>query len=348
MPELRKDPVVGRWVIISTERGKRPSDFGRVLVTREAGFCPFCEGHEDKTPPEVYVERSPGTLPNTPGWLVRVVSNKFPALEIEGELAREGEGLYDKMSGVGAHEVIIESPRHNIELSQLPLDQVARVIRAIRARVLDLANDKRFRYIQVFKNHGDAAGASLEHPHCQLVATPIVPRRALDELDGCTQHFEMKERCIYCDVIHQEQSFRKRIIAESDRYIALAPFASRFPFETWVLPKTHAIYFEQGDGPDDLALAAMLKEVLTRLNVTLNLPPYNFVIHSGPVNEWRGPLHYHWHIEIMPKLTKVAGFEWGTGFYINPTPPEDAAAYLREVKLDSLQLPPGSSQAAAS
>jgi UDPglucose--hexose-1-phosphate uridylyltransferase len=332
MPELRKDPVVGRWVIIATERGKRPSDFQTQPSARAGGFCPFCEGHEEKTPPEVYAVRAEGTAPNTPGWRVRVVSNKYPALQIEGDLDRRGEGIYDKMNGIGAHEVIIEAPEHVLETSQLPVDQIALVIRAMRARVLDLAKDERFRYVQIFKNHGEAAGASLEHSHTQLVATPIVPRRVMDELNGAAQHYGLKERCIYCDIIHQEAEDGRRMVARKNGYLVFEPFASRFPFETWILPEEHRPRFEEGDEADDLALAATLKETLARLNKTLENPPYNYVIHTRPLNQVQGPLHYHWHLEIMPKLTKVAGFEWGTGFYINPVPPEDAARYLREAQ----------------
>lgn len=333
MPELRKDPIVGRWVIIATERGKRPSDFDRVEIPTRGGFCPFCPGNESKTPPEVYADREPGSPKDGPGWMVRVVSNKFPALQIEGDLHRRGEGIYDKMNGVGAHEVIIEGPAHDIETSRLPLEHIERILLALRERMLDLAKDKRFRYVQVFKNHGDAAGASLEHSHTQLIATPIIPRRVDEEIRGCTQHFQAKERCIYCDIVDQETDYQKRIVCENDHFVVLEPFAARFPFETWVLPKQHAHYFEEAPVATMPSLARILKEMLTRMNIALNNPPYNYVIHTSPCNDWDTPHHYHWHLELMPKLTKVAGFEWGTGFYINPTPPEEAAAHLRGVTL---------------
>ncbi len=333
MPELRRDPVVGRWVIISTERGKRPSDFGQTVPRAKAKFCPFCPGHEDKTPPEVFALRENGSNANGPGWHVRVVPNKFPALQIEGDINRRAEGIYDKMNGIGAHEVIIESPEHDRELSTLGVEQINRVLCAFRARMVDLARDKRFRYIQLFKNYGEAAGASLEHSHTQLVATPIVPRRILEELEGCQQHFELKERCIYCDIIDQEQTVGKRVVAENSEYLALEPFAPRFPFETWILPKSHQPYFEQSYQGNFYAFARILKETLMRVNIALGNPPYNLVLHTSPCNDWRGPKQNHWHLGIMPKLTRVAGFEWGTGFYINPTPPEDAAAYLRDVRL---------------
>jgi len=334
MPELRRDPVVGRWVIISTERGKRPSDFGQIQPARRTGFCPFCPGNEGKTPPEVFAIRESATAADSPGWQVRVVSNKFPALQIEGNLNRRAEGIYDKMNGIGAHEVLIETTDHEAEFSELPVEHVALVVRALRERSLDLAKDRRFRYIQIFKNHGEAAGASLEHSHIQLIATPIVPRRVVEELNGCLTHFEHKERCILCDIVDQELDLQKRVVCANESFIAIEPFAPRFPFETWVLPRTHESSFETMGDEQTREFAKVLKESLQRINGALNKPPYNFVIHTAPCNDWKDSRYYHWHVEIMPKLTKVAGFEWGTGFYINPTPPEAAAAYLREVSVD--------------
>lgn len=335
MPELRRDPIVGRWVIISTERGKRPSDFGPTQAMKRSGFCPFCPGNEEKTPPEVWALRDPESTPDTSGWSVRVVSNKFPALQIEGELNRRGEGIYDKMNGIGAHEVIIETTDHEAEFADLSAEQVARVFRACRERFVDLSKDKRFRYIQLFKNHGEAAGASLEHSHLQLIATPIVPRRMVELLNGCLQHFQLKERCIVCDIIDQERSSEQRVVTENDDFLAFEPFAARFPFETWVLPKFHQTSFEAMSEGQIEGFAALLRETLQRINATLNRPPYNFVLHTSPLNEWKEAHHFHWYVEIMPKLTKVAGFEWGTGFYINPTPPEEAAQHLRSAELPS-------------
>ena len=194
MPELRKDPIIGRWVIISTERGKRPTDFTSVPPAKRMTFCPFCVGNESKTPPEIYAIREPGSAENAPGWRVRVVPNKFPALQIEGDLNRQGEGIYDKMNGVGAHEVIIETPDHNKTLSDLDEDAFNDVLLTWRERMIDLKRDKRFRYIVVFKNHGEAAGASLEHSHTQLVAMPIIPKRVTEEIEGARKYYEFKER----------------------------------------------------------------------------------------------------------------------------------------------------------
>jgi UDPglucose--hexose-1-phosphate uridylyltransferase len=331
MPELRKDPIHGRWVIISTERSRRPSDFSAEERRSVGGFCPLCEGNEDRTPPETLAFRDNGTPPNSPGWSLRVVPNKFPALRIEGELDREGEGIYDKMNGVGAHEVVIETPRHEEILTTLPLKGVNNVLHAYRERIIDLRRDQRLRYVLVFKNHGLAAGASLEHSHSQIIALPIVPKRVSEEIEGAKTYFNFKDRCVFCDIIRQELQQKRRIITENKSFLSIAPFASRFPFETWILPKTHYCSFEHMDLSLYEQAAQILSDTLQRIYRVLNDPPYNFVIHTSSFPEVDAE-HYHWHFEIMPKLTKVAGFEWGTGFYINPTPPEEAAEYMREAK----------------
>ncbi len=333
MPELRRDPVIGRWVIISTERGRRPMDIPTPEAKKQPGFCPFCEGNEDKTPPEVFAFRAPSTRPDSPGWTVRVVPNKFPALQIEGSLNRRADGMYDKMNGIGAHEVIIETPDHTKETSQLSGENVRRVLSAFRERILDLKKDARFRYILVFKNHGISAGASLEHSHSQLIATPIIPKRVAEELDGSKQHYDLKERCVFCDILQQETSDGKRIVIENDEFVAVAPFAARFPFETWILPRVHGAAFEAIEEVHLALLAETLKETLMRINIALNYPSYNYILHSAPCKTPELE-YYHWHIEIMPKLTRVAGFEWGTGFYINPTSPEDAAEFLGQISLE--------------
>ncbi|MEO5616683.1 MAG: galactose-1-phosphate uridylyltransferase [Candidatus Eisenbacteria bacterium] len=336
MPELRKDPVVGRWVIISTERSRRPSNFQPVSHEKSGDFCPFCPGHEDKTPPEVWAHRDGGGAPNTPGWQVRVVPNKFPALQIEGSLDRRGEGLYDKMHGVGAHEVVIEGPEHDLDLADLPVEHLQRVLAAYRERCLDLHRDRRFRYVLIFKNHGPAAGATLEHTHTQLIATPIIPLILQEELEGSRRYFELKERCIFCDIVAQEtdENNGRRVVSLTEHFLAVEPFAPRFPFETWILPRRHRASFpSMSDEAELRGLAEILKDTLQRLNRALDRPPYNFVIHTAPVSEGDAD-YYHWHLEIMPKLTRVAGFEIGSGFYINPTPPEDAAQYLRDIAKD--------------
>jgi UDPglucose--hexose-1-phosphate uridylyltransferase len=256
-----------------------------------------------------------------------VVPNRFPALRIEGELERSGEGLYDRMSGVGAHEVVIEAPEHDARFEQLPESHLAEVLRAYRERILDLARDPRLQYVMVFKNHGDPAGASIAHTHSQLIATPIVPMMVEEELAGGLQHFRIKQRCIWCDILRQERG-GARVVLEERGFMALAPFAPRVPFETWVLPVGHRSSYEATPGEELRPLAALLGEVLRRMASTLGDPAYNLVLHSAPLRA-RTLDHFHWHLEIVPTLTAVAGFEWGTGFFINPTPPEEAARYLR-------------------
>ncbi|MGQ9634572.1 MAG: galactose-1-phosphate uridylyltransferase [Bryobacteraceae bacterium] len=333
MPELRKDPITGRWVIIAAERAMRPSDFIRQPAVPTGGrFCPFCPGNESKTPPEVLAYRPGGGRPNEGNWTLRVVPNKFPALRVEGDLNRQGEGVYDRMNGVGAHEVVIETPDHMLTLSELTEKQVEDVFWAMRDRIVDLRRDKRLRYIIVFKNHGAAAGATLEHTHSQLIALPVVPKRAQEELDGARRYFDYRERCIFCDILRQETDTGSRVILESEHFLAITPYAARFPFETWILPKRHSSHFEASEIPEVQNLGWMQRAILRKIDKVLERPAYNLMIHSAPVQEG-AMAHYHWHIEVIPKLTNAAGFEWGTGFYINPTPPEEAARFLREVGL---------------
>jgi UDPglucose--hexose-1-phosphate uridylyltransferase len=329
MPELRKDPVIGRWVIIATERRRRPSDFKVAPETclADTAHCPFCEGNEAKTPPEIIAYRN-GTGPNTPGWTVRVIPNKFPALAIEGDMGRVGEGMFDKMNGVGAHEVIVETPRHACNFDVLPEGDIRNIFRAYRDRVVDLKNDPRLRYILVFKNKGREAGASLEHTHSQLIALPIVPKRVLEELRGSREYYNFKERCVFCDIIRQEQRDGARVVAENQEFILLSPFAPKAPFETWVIPKRHQSCFEMIAEDQIEHLARIMALLMKKMAVVLNDPPFNYMLHTAPLHD--NPPYYHWHIEIMPKLTQVAGFEWGSGFYINPAPPEDAAQALRD------------------
>ena len=332
MPELRKDPITGRWVIISTDRAKRPSDFVRESPKPSGGFCPFCPGNEAKTPPEILAYRSDGSARDTKGWSVRVVPNKFPALGIEGDLGRKGEGLFDKMNGIGAHEVIIETPEHNATLATIPQKQMEDIVWAFRDRVIDLKKDRRFRYVLIFKNQGESAGASLEHPHTQLIALPIVPKRVQEEVDGSRQYYTIKERCIFCDVIRQELETKTRVVEENTDFVTLEPYAPRFPFETWILPKSHESHFENCQSNIYQNLAQSLRALVARMEKVLESPAYNLVIHTSPMLEASND-YYHWHVEMMPRLTRVAGFEWGTGFYINPTPPEEAAKFLREAEL---------------
>jgi UDPglucose--hexose-1-phosphate uridylyltransferase len=326
MPELRKDPVVERWVIIATERARRPMDFTPETAKRRGpDGCPFCPGSEDRTPPELY--RSGGSE-NGP-WAVRVVPNKFPALHADGEVNAAGEGIYDRIDGVGAHEVVIESPDHFATLGSLPASHVGEILVAYRERLLALRKDPRLEYVLIFKNHGAAAGASIEHPHSQLIATPILPELVAEELEGAARYFRMKERCVWCDVVRQERRDGSRLVLEEDGFVALAPFAPRFPFETWVLPTAHRASFE-GLAADEVdSLGRLVQDLIARLGRLFDDPPYNFALHTAPLKAG-DPEHFHWHLELMPKLTHLAGFELGTGFFINPTPPEDAARFLSQ------------------
>ncbi len=332
MPELRKDPILGRWIIIAKERGKRPTDFIVEPPATKGGFCPLCPGNEKTTPPEVLRYGDAAHQPNTPGWNLRVVPNKFPALVIEGDLDKAGEGLYDKMNGIGAHEVVIETPNHEETFVSLPPERMMQVFFAFRDRLIDLAHDPRFRYVMVFKNHGKAAGASLEHSHSQLVALPILPRMIVSELAGSKEYYNYKERCIFCDIIHQERRDGSRVVCENERFIVITPFAPRSPFEMWVLPRQHSSAYINMDDESFRQLSAIFSECLRRLDACIKDAPFNFVLHTAPLRSQ--PLeHFHWHFEIVPKLTQIAGFEWGSGFYINPTPPEEAAKYLRAARI---------------
>jgi UDPglucose--hexose-1-phosphate uridylyltransferase len=335
VPELRKDPIIDRWVIISTERAQRPVFLAEGEPPPKAGLCPLCAGNEAMTPPEVFAIRPDGpfSAPNTPGWTLRVVPNKFPALRIEGALNKAGVGLYDRMNGIGAHEVIVETPMHGQTLYTMDVPSIQNVLIAYKERTIDLLRDKRFKFIMIFKNHGSIAGASLDHSHSQLIALPIVPRRVSEEINGGLAYYKYKDRCVFCDIIAQEAEDNTRVIYENHSFVALSPFAARFPFEAWILPKNHVASFlasENGDKYYDLA--DVLSTVLKKNNKVLNGPPYNFMIHTAPADLATIP-YFHWHMEIIPRLTKMAGFEWGTGFYINPTPPEQATTFLREASL---------------
>lgn len=332
MSELRRDPIGARWVIVDTDHPAKPDEFEYEKVIYKGGNCPFCYGNESQTPPEIEAIRNPDTAANSPGWQVRVVSNKFPALQIEGNLDRRGLGMYDMSNGVGAHEVLIETPYHEKDICDLLDSEIEDFLKMYCRRSIDLIKDKRFKYIMIFKNFGAAAGASLEHPHTQMVALPMVPKNVMEEIKGSHSYFEYRERCIFCDIIRQETQEKERLILENKYFLSFCPFVSRFPFEICIIPKNHASYFCHISEEEISALAAILKETIHRLKKVFPGVSYNYIIHTAPINGDGGFEGYHWHIEFMPKLTRVAGFEWGSGFYLVPTPPELAAKYLREGK----------------
>jgi len=336
MPELRKDPVVSRWVIISTERAKRPinliGDDEKQKPDAEHKFCPFDPGNEENTPNEVLSYRPEGADPDGQDWTLRVVPNKFPALMIEGEIGRRADGIYDKMNGIGAHEVIIETPNHSEQLADLSEERFQDVLWSFRDRIMDLKKDRRFRYILIFKNHGLRAGASLDHSHSQLIALPIIPKSVTEEMTGSKNYYDYKERCIFCDIVSQEIGEQKRVVGENEDFIAICPYAPRFPFETWIMPKRHEAHYEDCTKNEIRNLAAIFRRTLRKLGKALDDPPYNFMLHTSPVN-MPELAYYHWHIEITPRITRVAGFERGSGFYINPTAPEVSAQFLKELGL---------------
>lgn len=329
MSELRKDPITGQWVIIASERSKRPKDYSMVHGVNKTENCPFCYGNEHLTPVECLAFRPSESQPHSPDWWVRVVPNKFPALGSEGDVSRRADGMYDHISGVGAHEVLIETPDHEASLASMPAEHVCEVLWAYRMRLQHHSDDPRIGYILIFKNHGPEAGASLEHPHTQLIATPIVPIRVKEELRGAERYYDYKDRCVFCDMISQEERRPCRLVEDDDLFVTMNPYASRFPFETWILPRRHMGRFEDMTYAEMDRLAVFLKRTLGRMYNALDNPPFNFMLHVAPP---RGPElpYYHWHLEIIPTLTMIAGFEWGSGFYVNPTPPEEACTYLRE------------------
>ncbi len=337
MPQLRKDPIIGRWVIISTERGKRPHDFGKTYSGPPDKDCPFCEGREQQTPPEIYAVRPDGGSPDSKGWKVRVVPSIAPFLDNQGELWKKGIGLYDFIGAYGSHEVVVEIPNHTANMADLEEGQIKDVLTTYVKRIEALKRDKKIKYVLIFKNYGwQAGGGRVQHSRSQIIATPVNLKRVKEELEGSRKYYSYHERCVYCDIVREELDLKERIVLDVDGILAVVPFASRFPFEVWILPKKHSADFYKIDSEEKNSLAKALKEVLVKIKKLLNDPPYNYVIHTAPFRRahkgyWTTiDEDYHWHIEVIPRLTQVAGFEWGTGFYICPTPPEEAAKYLRE------------------
>ncbi len=336
MAELRQDVVSGRWVIIATERAARPHDFFVGRGEPRGGFCPFCEGNEDRPPPEVMAIREPGSEPNTRGWRVRVVPNKFPALQPALAPDRRGSRLYPAVGGHGTHEVIIETPHHAISPTELSPEQFRLVIETYSERARAIGRSEALSYVLIFKNVGEGAGASIEHAHSQLIAVPVMPRRVEEEMRACEQFYRQEGRCLICDILEAELQSGERIIAERDGFVALSTYAARFPFEFWILPRRHAGQFHQTAGRHVPALAGLLQETIARLEVVLQDPPFNYAVHTAPVDD-RSLDYYHWHIEVIPRVTHVAGFEWGTGFYINPMEPEQAAEHMRAVSPEQIR-----------
>jgi UDPglucose--hexose-1-phosphate uridylyltransferase len=332
MSEFRKDPITGRQVIVAPHRAQRPRELGVTNNRSPAAPCPFCAGNEALTPPEIWAMRKAPTQPNNPRWSVRVVPNKYPALIQSNPWSRNSDSFYDSQNGVGAHEVIVESPDHVTSLSALGVEQLTDVMGAYHQRMGALRSDPDFRYLLLYKNQGDRAGATLEHIHSQLIALPFVPAEAASELSGADTHYKLTGRCIYCEIIERERREGTRLVLDHEMFIAFCPYAPRFAYETWLIPKIHAAIFEESTQRDLPAFGRALHDTLARIDKALDDPPFNYFIHSLPTALTASP-HYHWHLEILPQLSRAAGFELGSGAYINSVAPEDAARLLRDALL---------------
>lgn len=330
MPELRRDPVVERWTLIEVAASKPAKQYhSEKKSSQNPAICPFCPTKESLTPPEVAAVRLDNSQPNTSGWSVRTFPNKFPVLADREYLNKEGLGIYDVMSGVGAHELIIETPNHQHQMADLNDSEMSLVMRHYQERFIHLAKDKRFKYVMLFKNKGLSAGSTMEHAHGQLIALPMVPKYVLEEIHGADHYYQINKRCVFCDILAQEQQDKERIVVENDKFIAFCPFASRYAFETWILPKVHSHDFATADCATLDQLGNILQRVLKQMKVALGDCAYNFYLHTSP-NNWGNLPYFHWHIEVIPKLTRSVGFEWGTGLHIVPTDPAMAAQQLRD------------------
>ena len=335
MHELRKDPLMNRWIAVLSD-SMPPGEYHLQEEEAKESGCVLCSGREKETPPEITAIRGNGSNPNEPGWLARVIPSFKPILHVEGDLGRRGIGMYDRMNSIGANEIIIETPEHNKADGDVGFEQMIRAVSLYKERINDLEKDLRLRYVLIYKNSGRDAGAVYSHPHSQIIATPIIPRRIKEELDGAKQYYSYKERCIFCDIIREELRYGQRVIFETKKFIAFCPYAQSSSFEFCIIPKRHSCAFQEINSEEMEDLALMLSAMLKKLGTILKNPPYNYIIHTVPNmiprrNHWHTlGEDFHWHIEVMPRLTRASGFEWGSGFYVVTTSPEDAAKYLRE------------------
>ncbi len=333
MPELRQDPATREWVIIATERARRPHDFQKKAppspsAARDAG-CPFCPDNEHMTPEQDFV--IPDTGAGDGRWRVRVVPNKFAALLPQGGPERRQSGIFREMAGYGKHEVIIETPRHDQPIALMDRLQVEDIVRAYRARYRALREDTNLELILIFKNHGRAAGTSLAHPHSQLVATPVVPTTIRLRYDTATRYHDDTGQCIYCVIRDEELKRGERIVLESEEFVAVHPYASRVPFETWILPRRHDSCFGHIADESLSDFAAVLQTLLRKMYFGLGNPDFNYVVHTAPIED-EDKHYYIWHLQILPRLTVQAGFELGSGMHINVALPEETAAFMRELE----------------
>ncbi|WOG97980.1 hypothetical protein DCAR_0417321 [Daucus carota subsp. sativus] len=329
-PELRKDTVNNRWVIFSPARSRRPSDFKSKSNPNpnNQSACPFCIGHEHECAPEIF--RVPSD--STAEWKIRVIQNLYPALSrdlpVEPEVTESGSGEVS-LSGFGFHDVVIEAPVHSVHLPDLSPVQIGQVLLAYKKRILQLAGYEFIKYVQVFKNHGASAGASMSHSHSQMIALPVIPPTVSARIDSMKEHFDQTGKCSLCEI-----QLDRLLINESAHFVSIAPFASTSPFELWIIPRNHYSHFHELNEEQATDLGGSLKLVLQKMSLQLNNPPYNFMIHTSPLKVSQPELPYcHWYLQIVPQLGTIGGFEMGSGCYINPVFPEDAAKILKEVNL---------------
>ena len=334
MPELRQNRITKEWVIVATERAKRPKDLvlSRPVKTPPAfvSSCPFCPGNEANTPPEIL--RVAG--PNDGEWLVRVIPNKFAALAPTIQPKRTVERSKRTVTGFGFHEVIVESPDHSATTALLSDAQVCNLLKVFKARYEQLSLDSRVANITVFKNHGVEAGTSLEHSHCQLIATPVISSQVRSRLHEALRHYDEFGECIFCSVMQDEMEEKTRVVLETDHFVVIEPFASGTPFNTYIYPKRHSASFGDISAVEITDLSRVLRTVLAKLYHGLQDPDYNYTIRSAPA-EYAGVKYYHWYLSIIPRLSRVAGFELGSGMFINTVLPEAAAEFLREVEVEA-------------
>lgn len=330
MPQFRQNFITKEWVIVAPERSRRPDQFVRQtnhdhaeLPAHDPG-CPFCSGNESMTPPPSFVNKGPE------GWRLRVVPNKFAAVNPELSPERRNDGLFLSAAGFGVAEVIIEHPAHNTTLALMTSTEVENVVSAYKQRFGSLAADPHIDLITIFRNHGRSAGTSLIHPHSQVIATPIVPPHVRHLMQQAIIYHDTHGTCPYCDMMKEELSQGVRIVMETPHHIAYCPWASRSPFETWIMPRRHYSRFDAMSEEETSDLAGLLRRSLLKLHRGLGDPDHNIVISTSPTSD--GEVHYdHWRLNITPRLTTAAGFELGSGIFINTMPPEDAAAFLRDV-----------------
>jgi UDPglucose--hexose-1-phosphate uridylyltransferase len=335
VPQLRQDLATRKWCIIATERAKRPDDFtarrhAESLVAHSP-TCPFCAGNEHMTPTPVYVIPDPAS-PGGKAWQVRVVPNMFPALVVPLEDAearkRHRKGIYLEMEGCGQHEVVIESPDHSKTIATMSIEEIHNIVRTYRERFLAMDRMNWNQLIIIFRNQGEVAGTSLAHPHSQIVGAPIVPEDIRCRLDEAQRYFDDNGTCVYCDMLEAEITEGTRLVCSNAGFVAFCPFASTVPYAMWIVPRRHASSFGVLTDEEAGLLARILKDALLKLHVLLANPDYNYVIRSSPHHS-AGEPHFHWYLEVMPRLTTMAGFEIGSGININVVVPESAAAELR-------------------